>query len=77
MTMENFDFGELAATQHQTNQKAKFLSPKQLAEILGVKVSWLAHNRMSDNVIPYQKFGRQVRYDLADVLDWASKQKHK
>ena len=61
--------------QDEQQQESKLLTTKQLATVLTVKESWLIHNRMSDNPIPFTKFGHLVRYDMNDVYKWIKKQK--
>ena len=46
----------------------KLLTPKELAEILGVSTETLAQNRYLGQGVPYIKVGKRVRYQLNDVI---------
>lgn len=45
----------------------RFLSPEQVAGLIGVPVSTLAQWRYRGRGIPFLRIERLVRYDLADV----------
>ena len=47
-----------------------WLTEKQVAKILSVSVSTLRAHRQARKGIPYAKFGRLVRYSLADVAEF-------
>ncbi|BBX35747.1 hypothetical protein MMAG44476_11099 [Mycolicibacterium mageritense DSM 44476 = CIP 104973] len=46
----------------------KLLTPKELADILGVSQETLAQNRYLGQGVPYIKVGKRVRYQLNDVI---------
>ena len=49
----------------------KLLNQKQVAEILGKSTAWLERVRWSGaDGPPFRKFGRHVRYDLSDLMEW-------
>ena len=48
-----------------------FLTPREAAELLGLPVRRLADYRRRRKGPPYHKFGRQVRYHLQDLVEWA------
>lgn len=54
----------------------KFYSTKKLAQKLSFSESWLNHNRMSDNPIPFRRFGGLVRYNETEVNSWIRKNNH-
>ena len=51
----------------------KFYSTKTLAEKLSLSESWLHHNRLSENPIPFRRFGYLVRYNETEVSAWLRK----
>ncbi len=53
----------------------EFYSPQTLAKMLDLTVNWLNHNRVSNNPIPFRRFGRVVRYNKTEVQTWLNKQK--
>jgi excisionase family DNA binding protein len=48
----------------------KYLDVNELAEMFGVSVATV-RRWVFDRAIPYQKFGRLVRFTLSDVTEWA------
>lgn len=46
----------------------KFLTTKQLAELLDLSAETLANERYLGVGIPYYKVGKRVRYSLDDVI---------
>jgi excisionase family DNA binding protein len=50
----------------------QLLKPKELADLLGVPVSFVYDRtrRNSSDPIPHFKLGKYVRFDLATVQDW-------
>lgn len=50
----------------------KLLNPKQIAEILGVPVSWIYDRTRASNPnrIPHYKVGKYVRFSEEEVLDY-------
>jgi excisionase family DNA binding protein len=53
-----------------------FLTQKEVAELLRVPERTLEDWRFTQQGPPYLKLGRHVRYELADLLDWARRQRH-
>lgn len=49
-----------------------WLSPKEVAEYLGLTVSALAHWRVHRKGPPYSKQGKVIRYRSADLENWLS-----
>ena len=47
-----------------------WLTEKQVAKFSGISVSTLRAHRQARKGIPYAKFGRLVRYSLADVAEF-------
>jgi predicted DNA-binding transcriptional regulator AlpA len=54
---------------HESKRTYEFLTPEQLAERLGVSVSWIKrHSRTTaKNLIPHIEFGRAKRYRWGSV----------
>lgn len=52
---------------------ARLMTPKEVAGLLRVSKSTLKNWRRFGGGPPFQLVGRQVRYELADVQDWAAK----
>ena len=52
--------------QHEET-KPLWLTEKQVASMIGVSISKLRQDRCRCRSIPYSKFGRLVRYSLADI----------
>ena len=46
------------------------LTPKEVAKLLKVSLSWLAKARMRGDGPPYIRIGRSIRYSEAAVLQW-------
>ncbi len=59
-------------------QRQEFLEVKELAEALRVPVSWVYEQsrRCKHTGFPVLKLGKYVRFNLAEVLEWARKQAH-
>ena len=57
--------------------KEKFLTVKELAEILKVNTSWVyARTRQrGHNTIPLIRCGKYPRFNLQEVIDWLERQK--
>jgi hypothetical protein len=51
----------------------RFYSTKTLAQKLKFSESWLNHNRLSDNPIPFRRFGGLIRYNETEVGAWVNK----
>ena len=54
----------------------KYMCTKTLAKNLDFKIDWLKHNRLSDNPIPFRRFGRLVRYQQQEIAAWLKKNSH-
>ena len=50
-------------------EEKKYLSPKELALMLGISVFTL-YGYTSKRIIPYIKIGRLVRFDMAKINIW-------
>lgn len=60
-------------SQHDPSEKPDaryWFTEKQVAKFLGISVSTLRAHRQARKGIPYAKFGRLVRYSLADVAEF-------
>ena len=44
-----------------------FLDEKELAKYLGVSLSWVRKCRYRNEGVKFKKFGRSVRYQVADI----------
>lgn len=58
------------STEHE-----RLVSVQELAEYLGVKVSWV-YGRTSAGTIPHVKVGRYVRFRIADVERWLERKRY-
>ena len=59
----------MAQTLEKLTQRIKFISVKELAEILNVPVSWIyQRTRFGQDAIPHAKFGKYVRFDPDAVI---------
>lgn len=55
----------------------KLISPKELAEYLGISINSLAVWRTNKTYpIPYIKVGGKIRYDLDDINQWLNNRKN-
>jgi excisionase family DNA binding protein len=52
------------------------LTPKQVAELLGVQLSTI-YQWTHEEFIPHVKLRRLVRFKISDILAWLEKQKKK
>lgn len=50
--------------------QVRYLSEKAVSEMTGVPVKSLQQNRFHRKGLPYVKFGKLVRYDLQDVVNY-------
>ncbi len=55
------------------NTEPAYWSEGQVANRLGLSVQWLRQERARGKSIPYRKFGRSIKYKIADVLDYEEK----
>lgn len=53
----------------------KYLGESQVSEITGRALQTLRNDRFNGMGIPYVKFGRSVRYSLADVVQFMESRK--
>lgn len=53
----------------------KYLTEKQVSEITRIALSTLRNHRHQRRGIPYVKYGKSVRYDLNDVLNFMDNHK--
>ncbi|WP_300363660.1 helix-turn-helix domain-containing protein [Hydrogenimonas sp.] len=49
--------------------KTKYLTPRELEDALGIKISYQAKLRMNRK-IPFIKIGRRILYNLEDIERW-------
>jgi hypothetical protein len=52
----------------QVNPEQKFLNEIEVSALIGRSVQTLRNDRCLCRGLPYIKYGRQIRYVLADVL---------
>ena len=52
-------------------EKVQYIPAPEAAKILGLAPQTLANQRFRGVGLPYHKFGRAIRYLLADVLNFA------
>ena len=52
-------------------EKVQYIPAPEAAKILGLAPQTLANQRFRGVGLPYHKFGRAIRYLLADVLNYA------
>jgi len=55
---------------------ADLIDTKKAAEILAISPNTLKKYRMIGGGPEYHKFGRTVRYDIADLDEWANRRKY-
>jgi predicted DNA-binding transcriptional regulator AlpA len=48
----------------------RLLTPKEAANFLRVRLSWLAKARMRGDGPPYIQIGRAIRYSEAALIQW-------
>ena len=58
----------MTQVQTVTLPPVQYLSEKRVSEVTGIPVSTLQKQRHHRTGIPYSKFGKLVRYALADVV---------
>jgi predicted DNA-binding transcriptional regulator AlpA len=54
--------------------RLRYLSQKDVAQMLGMSEAWLERKRCEGGGIPFKRFGTSVRYLEADVLAWIANQ---
>ena len=56
----------------QSVNSEKLLSPSEIAEVLGVRPSWIYRQTMlkGPGAIPRLKLGKYLRFTKSDVLAW-------
>jgi len=52
-------------------EKVQYIPAPEAAKILGLAPQTLANQRFRGVGLPYHKFGRAIRYLLADILNYA------
>ena len=57
-------------THHLAQLSAEFLSEDQVADLLCQSVRTIQKWRVSGFGPPFYKFGRSVRYNRSDLVDW-------
>jgi predicted DNA-binding transcriptional regulator AlpA len=57
------------------NDNQKYLTEKEVSRITGRAVQTLRNDRHRGVGIPYVKLTRQVRYDLADIIEYMNSRK--
>jgi predicted DNA-binding transcriptional regulator AlpA len=57
-------------THHSAQLSAEFLSEVQVADLLCQSVRTIQKWRVSGLGPPFYKFGRSVRYNRSDLVDW-------
>ena len=53
----------------------KYIDEKKVSEITGRALPTLRNDRHNRRGLPYSKFGRSVRYDLSDVIEFMESRK--
>jgi hypothetical protein len=53
------------------NQNHRYIDEREVSRITGRALPTLRNDRHRGQGVPYYKFGRQVRYKISDVLDFA------
>lgn len=52
-------------------ENKNLITPKELAEILKVPISWVyQHTHLGPKAIPYMKIGKYLRFNLNEVLEF-------
>jgi len=64
-----------AAVSTTQTKNRQWVSEKEAAVMLGVSLSKLRSDRHKHKGIPYTKFGKAVRYELADLFEFMSEAK--
>lgn len=54
---------------NQKTAEVRYLGEKEVSRITGIALQSLRNHRHRGIGIPYSKFGRSVRYALADVIE--------
>lgn len=65
-------------TNQKQNEEISFekelLTPVELAELLGVTMSWV-RQKIFSRQLPYFKVGRFVRFKRSEIFDWINSNK--
>jgi hypothetical protein len=64
-----------AATQIETIDPEKLYPPKITADLLDMSPSWLAKARLRGDGPRYAKFGRSVKYQGYDIIEYRKSRK--
>lgn len=67
--------GDFKMNQVTLGNVPKYLGESQVSEITGRALQTLRNDRFNGMGIPYVKFGRSVRYSLADVVQFMESRK--
>ena len=59
----------------QSSDGAALVTAEGVADLLGLPQSWV-ESKTRQGLIPSKRFGRWIRYDLAEVRAWADRQHH-
>jgi predicted DNA-binding transcriptional regulator AlpA len=57
------------------DSKIRYLTEKQVSEIIGISVKTLRNDRWLGRRLPHSRFGRCVRYRLDDVVRYMESRK--
>ena len=61
---------------HQQRERERFVDKHEACAVLGVSMSTI-NNMMRDDILPFQKSGKNVRFRLSDLYELAEKRKRK
>lgn len=67
--------GDFKMNQTNIGNFPKYLNENKVSEITGRALQTLRNDRFNGMGIPYVKFGRSVRYSLADVVQFMESRK--
>ena len=66
---------ERAGDDDNTENLPRYLNEQQVSKITGRALQTLRNDRFCSKGLPYVKFGRSVRYSLADVVEFMESRK--
>ena len=67
---ETDPLGSTRKPARESKSADRLLTPKEIADVLRVSLSWLAKARMRGDGPPFIKVGRSIRYAEAARLQW-------
>ena len=73
---ETDPLGSTRKPARESKSADRLLTPKEIADILRVSLSWLAKARMRGDGPPYLKIGRAIRYPESALQQWMKSQMH-